>query len=207
MKNRTGNALFPGRCGSLFCLVLILYSCSAKTISSGYYYQHEKVLEKIEQSYKELYKQRSFKIAFADKAFRTVTTEIITDSLTYIYEFGIGEDRLKDTLSKYGLNAKGVTGLINLMLSIHCTWVNNFDYYVDDQKKSLIFISIKPIALNPLLSYKKYYILSFFPRPQQFDEKGRLLDKRKIRRLRKINGDIFYRINDKVCYAISGQFR
>ncbi len=184
-----------------------LYSCSAKNISSNYYYEHEKVLEKIEQSYKELYRQKPFTLAFTDKDFRTVSVEIITDSLSYIYEFTVGEPRLSDTLRKYNFSATGITRLIDLMQSIRCTWVNNFDYYVDEQKKFLILISIKPVALHPLLTYKKYYILTFYSQPQQFDEKGRLLDKRKRRRLRKINGEIFHRINDKVCYTVSGQFR
>lgn len=194
-------------CILLSAVAAILFSCSAKNISSGYYYEHQKVLEKIEVSYKELYKQKPFTVAFTDKAFRTVTVEIITDSLSYIYDFTIHEPRLSDTLGKYSLNAKAVNMLIDQMQSIRCTWVNNFDYYVDEQKKSLILISIKPVSPRPLLSYKKYYVLTFYAQPQLFDEQGRLLDKRKQRRLRKINGEIFHRINDKVCYTISGQFR
>lgn len=201
MNNKYLKLLFPA------AIAIFLYSCSARNISSNYYFEHEKVLEKIEQSYKELYKQKPFTIAFTDKAFRTVTIEIISDTLSYIYDFAVHEPRLSDTLRKYDLSVTGINRLIDLMQSIRCTWVNNFDYYVDEQKKSLIFISVKPVSLHPLLSYKKYYVLTFYSQPQQFDEKGRLLDKKKRRRLRKINGEIFYRINDKVCYAISGQFR
>jgi hypothetical protein len=188
-------------------IMILLYSCSAKNISSNYYYEHEKVLEKIEQMYKELYLQKPFNIAFTDKAFRTVTVDIITDTLTYIYEFALHEPRLTDTLLKYNLSATAIPRLIDLMQSIRCTWVDNFDYYVDDQKRSLILISIKPVAIHSLFSYKKYYILTFYSQPQHFDEDGRLLDKRQLRRLRKINGEVFYRINDKVCYTVSGQFR
>jgi hypothetical protein len=68
-------------------------------------------------------------------------------------------------------------------------------------------MSIKPVALKAPFSYSKYYILTYFSQPQYFDNEGRLLDKRKRRRLRKINGEIFRRINDKVCYTISGKFR
>ena len=201
MKNKIPTVIY------FTIIIALLFSCSAKNISSNYYYEHEKVLDSIQQSYKELYKKKPFTIAFNDKAFSTVTVELITDTLTYIYEFGANEKRLNDTLHKFHLDSTGVNRLIRRMQSIRCTWVNNFDYYVDEQKRSLIFISIKPVVFHPFLSYKKYYILTYFSQPQHFDEQGRLLDKKKLRQLRKINGEIFRRINDKVCYTISGQFR
>ncbi len=201
MKNKVSIAI------SFTVITVIIFSCSAKNISSNYYYEHEKALDSIQQSFRELYRDKPFSIAFNDKAFNTVTVELITDTLTYIYEFGTNEKRLNDTLHKFHLDSARVNRLVRLMQSIRCTWVNNFDYYVDEQKKSLIFISIKPVALHPFLSYKKYYILTYYSQPQHFDEQGRLLDKRKLRRLRKINGEIFRRINDKVCYTVSGQFR
>ncbi len=188
-------------------IIMLLFSCSAKKITSDFYFEHQTVLEEIEQSYKKLYAQKPFNVAFTDKEFRTVSLEIITDTLSYIYDFAVHEPRLNDTLRKYHLNVEGVNHLIDLMVGIRCTWVNNFDYYVDELQRNLILISVKPVGLHPVLSYKKYYVLTFFSQPQHFDEKGRLLDKRRLRRLRKINGEIFMRINDKVCYAISGQFR
>lgn len=188
-------------------IIMLLFSCSAKKISSDFYFQHQTVLEEIEHSYKKLYLQKPFTLAFTDKEFRTVSLEIITDTLSYIYDFEVHEPRLNDSLRKYRLNVNGVNHLIDMMVGIRCTWVNNFDYYVDEQKRTLILISIKPVGVQPILSYKKYYILTFFSQPQHFDEKGRLLDKRRLRRLRKINGEVFHRINDKVCYTISGQFR
>ena len=187
--------------------MLILYSCSAKIITSRYYFENEKVLDQIEETYTKIYRGKPFSIAFTDKYFRTVSLDIITDSLTYIYEFDVYEKRMGDTAFKYGMDSAGLNKLLSLMRSIRCTWVNNYDYYVDGQKKSLIYISIKPTVFHPVLSYKKYYILTYFSQPQHFDGAGRLLDKRKLRRLRKINGEIFYRINDRVCYTISGQFR
>lgn len=194
--------------GVTVLLIGILFqSCSAIKFTSKYYYQHEKVLDQIEQTYRALYTKKACTVAFTDKAFNNVTLEIITDTLTYIYEFGVQEKRLNDTLLKYQIDTAKAHKLIGLMRSIRCTWVNNFDYYVDEAKRSLIFISIKPIVFHPLLSYKKYYILTFYSQPQHFDSQGRLLDKRTRKRLRKINGEIFYRINDKVCYTISGQFR
>lgn len=183
------------------------FSCSPKNISGKYYFQNEKILDKIEESYKELYQLGPFAVAFTDKQFHTVSIEIITDSLKYIYEFGEGDERMTDTLERFGMNAERVLQLINRMQSIRCTWINKFDYYVDEKKNSLIFMSIKPVALQAPFSNKKYYILTYFAQSQVFDEEGRLLDKRKQRRLRIINGEIFHRINDKVCYTISNAYR
>jgi len=190
-----------------FCIMNIISSCSPKNISTSYYYQHEKVLDKIEESYKSLSQQSPFTVAFTDKKFNTVSLEIITDTLSYIYEFDVNESRLTDTLNRFRLNAPKIIELIRQMQSIRCTWINNYNYYVDEKKNSLIFMSIKPVALNSLFSYKKFYTLTYFPQPQYFDSEGRLLDKRRLRRLRKINGEIFKRINNKVCYTISGNFR
>lgn len=188
-------------------LVVLLISCSSKNFSTKYYYQNEKVLDRIEETYKTLYAQEPFAIAFTDKKLRTISLEINTDTLSYIYEFDVNEPRLTDTLVKYNLKAPKVLELIKEMQSIRCTWINNFDYYVDEKKNSLIFMSIKPVALNAPFSYKKYYILTYFSQPQYFDSAGNLLDKKKLRRLRKIKGEVFKRINDKVCYTISGNFR
>jgi len=165
------------------------------------------MLDKIEESYKALSQLHPFALAFTSRNFKTVSVEIITDTLSYIYEFEVDEPRLTDTLVAYNLNAPRLVKLIQQMQGIRCTWIKNFDYYVDEKKNSLIFMSIKPVALKAPFSYSKYYILTYFPQPQYFDSEGRLLDKRKRRRLRKINGEIFKRINDKVCYTISGKFR
>jgi hypothetical protein len=192
----------------LFSLILIILgACSAKKISATYYEEHAASLDSIEESYQQLYKQHPFSIGFTDIHFNTVSVEILTDSLKYIYEFSVDEKRLPDSLEKYRLNVDGTMALIRKIQSIHCTWINKVDYYVDEKRHSMIFISIKPVAITAPFSYKKYYVLAYFRQPQYFDEEGRLLDRRKRRRLRKINGDIFRRINDKVCYTISGKFR
>ncbi len=183
-------------------------SCSsAKKFTTKYYYQHEKVLNKIEQSYKTLYEQHPFNIVFTDKQFSILTIEIKTDTLTYIYQFEMDEPRLTDTLLKYRLNASRINELIKEMKSIQCIWINNLDYYVDEKKKSLVFMSIKPRASNSPFAATQYYILSYFAQPQYFDKEGRLLVKRRLRRVHKINGDIFRRINDKICYTVSGRYR
>ena len=192
----------------LFCgMVSFIISCSSKNFAVKYYYQHSTVLNRIEETYKNLYRQDPFTIAFTGRDFKTISLEIITDTLSYIYEFDVNETRLADTLVKFRLNASGVIELIHQMQSIRCTWINNFNYYVDEKKNSLTFMSIKAVGINSPFSYKKYYILTYFPQPQYFDSEGRLLDKKKLRQLRKIKGEIFKRINDKVCYTISGNFR
>ena len=186
---------------------LLIYSCSAENISGNYYFQYQKELDSIKHIYRSSYKQQPFSLSFTDRDFRTISLEIHTDSLTYIYDFSTTEPRLRDTLFKYHLQVNGITQLIGLMHSIRCTWVNNFDYYTDDQKKSLIFISVKPVRGHSFFNSGKYYILTYYSQRQYFDKEGRLLDKWRLRRLRKINGDIFRRINDSVCYTISGQYR
>ena len=191
----------------LIAITGLLFSCSPKNISTKYYFENEKVLDRIEESYKQLYQLTPFTIGFTDRTFNTVSLEIITDTLSYIYEFAVNEPRLTDTLMKYHPRATRVIDLINQMRSIRCTWIRNLDYYVDEKKNSLIFMSIKPVALKAPLAYHKYYVLTYFQQPQYFDSQGRLLDKKTFRRLRKINGEIFHRINDKVCYTISGNFR
>ncbi len=188
-------------------VIALLYSCSGKKITGEYYLQHQRELDKIELTFWELYRQQPFSLSFSDRAFRTISLEIHTDTLTYIYDFLVNDPRIKDTLTRYNLSATGVTNLIGLMQQIRCTWVNHFDYYIDQTKKSLIFISVKPVAIQSFFSATRYYIITYYSQPQLFDSEGRLLDKKRPRRLRRINGEIFHRINDTVCYAVSGQFR
>ena len=185
----------------------LLYSCSPRNISTRYYYENEKVLDKIEETFKQLSREHDFAIAFTSKNFKSVSLEIFTDTLKYVYDFETNEPRLADTLTAYHLNAPKIIKLIQQMQSIRSTWIRNLDYYVDGKKNNLVFMSMKPVALKAPFSYKKYYILAYFNQPQFFDDKGRLLDRMSRRRLRKINGEEFLRINDKVCYTVSGNFR
>lgn len=189
----------------LACITALLCSCATKNITK-YYYQNKSVLDSVEQSYKEQYKHKHFTLEFTDKLFDHVSVEIWTDSIKYIYEFGTVEKRLKDTLVKYNLSIDGVNSLIRQMQSIHCTWVNNLDYYLDNAKHSMIFMSIRPRAIN-FLARKKYYIITYFPVPQYYDNEGRLLVNRRLRRVRKINADVFHRITDNVAYTMSDRFR
>jgi hypothetical protein len=192
---------------SFVLLTVFIVSCSPKNISTKYYYQNEKVLDSIEESYKAINKINPLSIGFTSRDFNTVSVTMFTDTLNYIYEFTVGESRLADTLTNYHLPVKPVIALISRMQSIRCTWINTYDYYIDEKRHSLVFMSIKPVALKAPFSYAKYYILTYFQQPQYFDAEGRLLERRKLRRLRKINGDIFKRINDKVCYTVSARFR
>lgn len=186
----------------------LLGSCASRKVGSAkYYFQHQQALIAIEQSYKNLYKIKPFSVEFTDKSFNFLSLEIITDSVKYIYEFNIHEPRLHDTLLKYNLPVTGVTSLVQQMQSIRCTWINSLDYYTNNQKNYLVFMSMRPVAVQVPFSSEKYFILTFYNQPQYFDAEGRLLANRRQRRLRKIDGQIFHRINDKVCYAISERFR
>ena len=190
----------------LTCMITILASsCVSKNIIS-YYNKNKITLDHIEQTFREESKHRHFTIEFIDKSFDNVSLEVWTDSLKYIYEFNVAEKRLADTLVKYKLPVQPVNSLIQQMQSIHCTWVNNLEYYTNLKKSYMVFISIRPRTLN-LLSRKKYYIITYFNAPQYYDKEGRLLVTRKLRKIRKINADIFHRINDKVAYTLSDRFR
>ncbi len=195
---------------TLFCLLLVtcrfISSCSSVNISK-YYSQNQKTLDSIQQSYKTQSLRRPFSIEFTDKTFNNVSIEIWTDSLKYIYEFESGETRMRDTLTKYKLPVQAINELIKKMKSIHCTWINNLDYYVNGKKNELVFMSIRPRSLYTPFTNKKYYIITYFAQPQYYDSDGVLLDNRKRRKIRKINNDVFKRINDRVAYTISDRFR
>jgi hypothetical protein len=192
----------------LLSAAALLCSCaSRKVYSTNYYFENEKTLTTIEQSFKTMYAKKHFSVGFTDLSFNYISLEIMTDSLKYIYEFEVKEPRFQDTLLKYGLNAEGITELVMQMRAIHCLWINNLDVYSNNQKRSLVFMSIKPVAIHLPFTSKKYYILTFYSQPQYFDSEGRLLASRQRRKLQRINDDIFRRINDKVAYTVSERFR
>jgi hypothetical protein len=200
MKNRSAHI-------TLFFAVA-LFVCSCKTMNiTRYYNRHQSVLDSIELVYTQSYKHKPFSIEFTDRSFARVSLELSTDSLTYIYEFWVGEDRMQDTLKKYGFDPSTVNNLITNMRGVDCTWINNMDYYTDERRHSLTYVTLWPRAFNFPFVDKKYYILTYFQLPQYFDKDGNLLVGRKLRRIRKINAEVFRRINDKVCYTLSDRFR
>ncbi|MEP6676045.1 MAG: hypothetical protein ABJA78_12865 [Ferruginibacter sp.] len=191
----------------LLFVIVLAYSCRT-TNMTNYYEKHKSILDSMQSSYKEQFKSVPFSIAFTDKSYQNFGIEITTDSIKYIYEFKVTEqDRLKDTLLKYHLSVPGVQTLLTSMQLIRCAWINRLDYYVDEKKNSLVYMSIKARAFNYPFTSKKYYIITYFSKPQYYDEQGRLLINRKQRKLQRINNDVFRRINDRVCYSISNLFR
>lgn len=190
----------------LFLLLVALNSCTSLNITN-YYRRHQPTLDSIGSVYQKAYQQRHFSIEFTDRPFDHVSLELVTDTLTYIYEFTVGEPRMQDTLRKFGYDTTSINHLIKSMRSMNCTWVNNLDYYTEETKHSLIYISLWPRIFNSPFVNKKYYILTYFSQSQFFDGEGNLMVGRRLRRIRKINGETFRKINDKVCYTISAQFR
>jgi len=186
----------------------ILYSCSTQgKFAQQYYKENEVTITGIEQTYTTVYRSKPLAAEFSDAAFEHVRLEMKTDSLRYIYEFNFNDHFLKDTLFKYGYDTSAALKMLFDMKRIKCTWINTLDYYVDGSKKILIFMSIRPKELDIPFSPRKYFILTFYKQPQYYDVEGRLLDKRNLRRIRKVNNEQFWRINDRVCYTLSDKFR
>ncbi|GGB17137.1 hypothetical protein [Puia dinghuensis] len=187
-------------------MLVLVTSCTRLNITN-YYHKHHSALDSIEDTYRRAYRNKPFSIEFTDRPFDRVSLELITDTLTYIYEYRVGEPRLQDTLLKFGYDTVPVNWLINRMRTMECTWIDKLDYYVEDQKHSLIYLSLWPRAFNSPFVNKKYYILTYFQQPQYYDSKGRLFASRRRRHLRKINAEVFFRLNDRVFYTISDRFR
>ena len=193
---------------SLISFVSILLSCSPSlNFPIKYYTQHEKQLVTIEHLYSTIYPVKPLAAAFTDKEFNHISLEMKTDSLRYVYEFSLQDTLMKDSLQKYGYDTTTVMQLIREMKQIKCTWINTLDYYVDGNKRLLTFMSIRNKSLDIPFAPEKYFILTFYKQPQYYDADGILLDKRNVRRIRKVNNEIFYRITDKVCYTLSAKFR
>jgi len=191
---------------SITCL-LFSVSCSTKIISTTIYQEQKKNLDSIESRYEKLNPANRFSLAFTDKKFTIVSLEMITDTLTRIYEFNVNEQRLADTLLKYNYDTAGIYYLIRKMQQTKVTWINSFDYYVNDQPQQLIILSLKPVTIRYIFSPPKYVALAYFRTTQFFDEKGRLLDNRRTKQVRKIKGQVFYKITDRICYTITDKYR
>lgn len=193
---------------TFFCLsAVLLFSCSSgKELTPGYYKQNEPRLISIKDRFKKIHRSNPFSLEVKDKDFSTIGLEIITDTIRYVYSFDLAEHHLTDTLRTYRFNVPEMTALINDMKQMHCTWITNLDYYENRQEKFMVFLSLrdKETGTN---RREKYFTLVFFDQRQYFDNKGRLLDKEKSRNIKQINGQTFYKINDRVCFTLSGSFR
>jgi hypothetical protein len=198
----------PPRIYHLFLLATLAATSSCTSLNiTNYYHRHHYTLDGMEQTFQKAYREKPFSIEFTDRPFDHVSLELITDTLTYIYEFAVGEPRLQDTLLKYGYDTAAIDNLITNMRSMECTWINNLDYYAEETRHSLVYISLWPKRFTSPFVNKKYYILTYFSQPQYFDAGGDLMTGRRLRHIRKINGETFRKINAKVCYTISAQFR
>lgn len=186
--------------------VMLAASCTTLNIKN-YYHKNHRALDSIEVTFRHAYQAKPFSIEFTDRPFDRVSLDLITDTLTYIYEFNVGESRLQDTLKKFGYDPAPVQWLIANMRRLDCTWIDKLDYFGDTARHSLIYISLWPRAFNSPFVNKKYYILTYFQQPQYFDSEGRLLTGRRMHRIRKINAEVYRRLNDRVCYTISDRFR
>lgn len=194
----------------LLLLILLVQASSCTTLNiKNYYHKNQPTLDSIEEVYRHAYTKKPFSIEFTDRPFNRLSLELITDTLTYIYEYTVGEPRLQDTLIRYGYDTAAINNLIGTMRSMEITWIDNLNYYTyaDEKKHSLIYISLWPRAFNSPFVNRKYYILTYFPQPQYYDDEGRLLVGRRLRRIRKINAETYRRVTDKVAYTISDRFR
>ena len=186
----------------------LLTSCAVSSkFPVSYYKEHENDIVAMEAMYNRIAAARPVSIGFTDKAFRHVLVEMKTDSIRYVYEFNIADPSLFDSLQHYGYDTAATLQLMRYMKKTQCTWINTLDYYTSGRKRLLTFMSIRHKSLSVPFSAEKYFILTFYKQPQYYDENGILLDRRNLRRARKVNNEIFKRINDRVCYTISAKFR
>ncbi len=191
----------------LFFLCPVVSCSYSKKFTQNYYRENETTLLSIRDRFKELYVKNPFSLELKDKKFSSIGLEIHTDSIKYIYSFRMDEPFLLDTLHKYQFDVKAMGELINDMQKANCTWITNLEYYEKLQKKFLVFISVRDKKLDAFLRSEKYFTLVFFDQSQPFDEKGRLLDKEDLKKIRLINDEVFHKINDKVSYALTGKYR
>jgi hypothetical protein len=198
---------------SLCCLLAILFFFSSCTVSRiyprSYYEKNKEILHETESLYHDVTKSKLIAVGFSDLDYTDITLELKTDTVRYIYDFTYGEKRMNDTLHKFGYDSVLVNKIVNNMRSIKSTWINTMGFYEGGKHEELLFISapVKQFSLMPLLQKRKYYLYNFYRQPQSYDEQGRLLDKKKLKQVRKLSGEIFWRITDRVSYAVSVKFR
>ncbi len=193
--------------------ILIIITCIAhvscvvsKRYPELYYKNYEPLLNNLHTIYSAAYITKPLAIAYTDWQYDNVSIELKTDTVKYIYNFNIQDPALYDTLTTYGYSAQVTKVLLQIMKSVRCTWINSIEYNVDGTANNLISIAVH--AKSGLLNFKsKYYVFHYYQQAQYYNEAGKLLNKKKLKQLRKVNNEIFYRITDKVCYTISNKFR
>lgn len=186
--------------------MVIAYSCTPR-FTANYYRKNSTTVNSIYTQYNTLYFEKPFSIEFRDKSFNYISLEIIKDTIRYIYTFRMDEDRLADTLDKYEFITGDMLNLIEDMRSIRCTWINKMDFYVNRQKEYLIYIAVREKKLDSWLKPEKYYTIAFFSQAQQFDNQGRLKATARSAKPMRINNAIYRRITDRICFAITENFR
>lgn len=192
----------------LIALAAWLCSCSAsKKFTLSHYDENKNSFQSVYSQYKELYSKRPFSMHTQGKEFDHASLEILSDTMNYIYDFDLRENKINDTLKKYRFDSIAIRQFIHDMQTLNCTWVTKLDYFENRQKKYMVFLSIRHRKLESLFKKNKYFTLAFFDEAQPSDNEGRLQDRRNRRNLRKINGANFYRINDRIFYSVSRTFR
>ncbi|WP_300597994.1 hypothetical protein [Niabella sp.] len=196
--------IYTGICA----LLGLLASCAyPKNFTTDFYAQNETKLEAIKNDFSQLYTEHPFSILFEEKSFSQITFEFNEDSIKYIYHFNIHQPAFTDSLVAHHYNAPAVKKLVDDMRAIQCTWIANVDYYEGFQSRKLVQMSVRNKALNNKLKGESYCILVFFEAPQPFNNKGIFLDRSDRKRRRQINGNLLKRVNDKVGFAITKQYR
>lgn len=192
----------------LFMIVLgmLIFSCSPRNIAD-HYYRNKANLDSIHENYKTLIHENVFTLFFKERSYRSITLEIFTDSLKYIYYFKTNEPGLYDTLVKYKIRPENFYLLMNEMIRVRSLWVAKLDYYIRSKKEDLIYISFRSRPLWFLFTPQKYFMINWFQTPQHYNERGILLNELSKSTPRELNDRISHRINDTVAYRISNRFR
>lgn len=192
----------------VLAIVMLVSSCApGKNFTTRYYEENRNALNDIRERYRKLYRDKPFSVEFEDRKFNNISFEILSDTMKRIFHFNLLETSFADTLDKYQFKAAEVIGLVADMRAIRCTWISKLDYYENREVKQLTFISVRHHALHSFMKGERYYALAFFNEKQLFDQYGRLTDRSEKKRMREINGQVFRRITDNICYAITGNFR
>lgn len=202
MKNRFSFNITPVIIGA----VMLLVSCTPR-MTANIYRKNTASFNSLHAQYKKLNAERPFSVEFKDKSFKQISLEIIKDTIRYIYKFRLDEKNLADTLNKYKFNTAGVINLLADMRTVKCTWINKMEYYVDREKQAIIYLSVRDRKFDSWLKAEKYYTIAFFEDKQYFDSRGRLIEKPGDVNPMRINYALYRRITDRICYAITENFR